>query len=107
MARAVVWTDSAWRDLEEVADYIARDSRYYAASFVQEVRVAARSLSMQAERGRIVPEFSAPAIRELLVKRYRLVYRCGEKNVEVLAFIHGARDLRRFRRPPARKSTSQ
>ena len=102
MARAVVWTDSAWRDLEEVADYIAQDSRYYAASFVQEVRVAARSLSTLAERGRVVPEFSDPAIHELLIKRYRLIYRCSEKRVEIVAFIHGARDLRRFRQKTRR-----
>jgi plasmid stabilization system protein ParE len=26
MARKVMWTESAWRDLEEVADYIADDN---------------------------------------------------------------------------------
>jgi plasmid stabilization system protein ParE len=44
MAREVVWTDPAWDDLEAAAAYIARDSEFYAASFVQEARDAAASL---------------------------------------------------------------
>ncbi len=44
MAREVVWTDPAWDDLEAAAEYIARDSAYYAATFVQEVKGAAESL---------------------------------------------------------------
>jgi len=41
MARRVVWTAAASFDLEEAAGYIARDSRYYAAAFVREIRAAA------------------------------------------------------------------
>ena len=33
MARKVKWTQIAWGDLEEVSDYIAKDSHYYAAGF--------------------------------------------------------------------------
>jgi plasmid stabilization system protein ParE len=47
-------------------------------------------------------KFRDPAIHELLIKRYRLIYRCSEKSVEIVAFIHGARDLRRFRRTTRR-----
>ena len=50
MARKVEWTKVAWSDLEGVSDYIAKDSRYYAAAFVREVRDAARSLIYLAER---------------------------------------------------------
>jgi len=35
---------------------IFRDSPYYAAAFVKEVRKAARSLNISSERGRVVPE---------------------------------------------------
>jgi len=68
MARKVMWTESAWRDLEEVADYIAKDSSHYAAAFAREVRDAARTLAYLAERGHVVPEFNDPSIRELFVK---------------------------------------
>lgn len=39
MARKVIWTEVAWNDLEEAADYIAKDSPHYAAAFVREARV--------------------------------------------------------------------
>jgi len=40
----------AWTDLDQAAAYIAKDSPYYAAAFVREVRDAARSLREFAER---------------------------------------------------------
>ena len=93
MARKVEWTDPAWDDLAAIAEYIARDSEYYAAAFVQEIKEAAASLAEFAERGQIVPEFADPSIRELLVKSYRLVYRVSEKRVVILTLIHGARRI--------------
>jgi len=60
VAREVVWTEPAWEDLEAAAEDIARDSEYYAAAFVREVREAAESLSEFAERGQIVQSFATP-----------------------------------------------
>jgi len=91
MAREVVWTEPAWEDLAAAADYIARDSENYAAAFVEEVKEAAASLAQFAERGQVVPEFADHAIRELLIKPYRLVYEVAEDKVLILTLIHGAR----------------
>ena len=96
MAREVVWTDPAWEDLEAAADYIARDSEAYAAAFVERMKAAATSLSEMAERGQIVPEIDDASIRELLVRPYRLVYHLGDREVRILAIIHGARRARRI-----------
>ena len=96
MAREVVWTEPAWDDLLAAADYIARDSEHYAASFVQEVKDAAASLAEFAERGQVVPELADQTIRELLVMPYRLVYRISPERVIVLSLIHGAQRIRRL-----------
>ncbi len=93
MARTVKWTETATRDLEEVAKFIGRDSQFYAAAIVREVQAAARSLRTFAERGRMVPESNAPDIRELFVRSYRLIYKVTPDHVYILAFVHGARDL--------------
>jgi toxin ParE1/3/4 len=93
MARRVIWTEAASSDLEEAAGYIARDSRFYAAAFVREVRAAVRSLRVSSERGRVVPELGRPEIRELLVRSYRLVYNITPGRIHVVALIHGARDF--------------
>ncbi len=93
MAREVVWTQHAWSDLDQAADYIARDSPNYAATLLAQARDTARTLDRFAERGRAVPELSDATIREIFVGSFRLVYRILPKRVEVLAFVHGARDL--------------
>ena len=77
------------------ADYIARDSVNYAATFVQEIKEAAASLAEFAERGQVVPEFADTIIRELLIRPYRLVCKIAGDRVFVLTLIHGAR--RRWR----------
>ena len=74
MARKIKWTEVAWSDLEDVSDFIHKDSPFYAAAFVREVRDAARSLYFLAERGRIVPEFGDPSVHELFIRRYRLIF---------------------------------
>jgi len=40
MARKVIWTHEASADLEAIAEYITRDSAFYAAAFVLEIRDA-------------------------------------------------------------------
>jgi toxin ParE1/3/4 len=91
MARDVIWTAPAWDDLEAAAEYIARDSAYYAAAFVQATKDAVESCAEMAERGQVVPEFQDDSIRELLVRPYRVVYRVDARQVTILAVIHGAR----------------
>ena len=93
MAWTINWTQSAWNDLEAAADYISKDSPRYAASFVQEVRDAARSLNTLAFRGRVVPELDDANIRELFLKSYRLIYQVTAQKIYILGLIHGARDL--------------
>lgn len=93
MARQVAWAETAWRDLERIADYISEDSPGYAAAFARRVREHARSLEEMAERGRVVPELEEPAVRELIVGSYRLIYEIESADVNILGLIHGARDL--------------
>ena len=96
MARKVAWTEPAWDDLEAVAEYIARDSKFYAAALIQEAYDAADSLCNLADRGQSVPEFGDDSIRELLVKPYRLIYKLTDEHVFIVAFIHGAQRLWRL-----------
>jgi len=54
---------------------------------------AAQSLSELEERGRIVPELANPALRELQVEPYRLIYSVSEPAVVVLGVLHQRRDF--------------
>jgi plasmid stabilization system protein ParE len=82
--------------LDEVLDYLARDSPAAARQILRDALTAAASLATLPERGRVVPEFGLPQVRELFVHRYRLIYRVGVREIEILAFIHGARDFGRW-----------
>jgi len=93
VARTVKWTEAALTDLAETADFIARDSPFYAASLVREVRTASLTLRNFAHRGRVVPECDSPEIREIFIKSWRLIYQITDDHVFILAFVHGARDL--------------
>jgi toxin ParE1/3/4 len=96
--REVVWAESARDALGEVITYIAQDSRQAAGRVLEAAIEAAASLATLSERGRVVPEINDPAIREILVFRYRLMYRVENERVIVVAFVHGARDFATWRR---------
>jgi plasmid stabilization system protein ParE len=91
----IVWTESAWQEVECAASFIERDSPRYAAALVAQARDAARSLSKFPSRGSIVPEVSTSSVREIFVKSYRLIYEVEPNRVVILAFIHGARQFPR------------
>lgn len=82
--------------LDDALAYIAQDSRPAAERLLIQALQAASSLDALSERGRVVPEFDEPTVRELFVQRYRLLYEVTPDEVQILAFVHGARDLTRW-----------
>ncbi len=90
----VNWSVESESDLDDIAEYISRDSMYYASSFVQEILDAGNSLKVFPKRGRIVPEINDENIRELFIKEYRLIYQIEKEEVNILGIVHGRRDLR-------------
>lgn len=90
---AVRWTPQAADDLESLALFIAADSPHYASLLVMDVLASVERLQDFPQSGRIVPELSAPDIRELILGNYRVVYRIRTDVVEILTVWHGARLL--------------
>ena len=90
---SVDWAESAARALEEAAEYISKDSATYAAALVVGATQRAESLARFPQRGRAVPEYRDPAVREVFVGSYRLIYRILSDRVLIIAFVHSARDL--------------
>lgn len=89
----VKWTPQAEHDLEAIVEYIGRDSPQYARLFVIEVFQALERISSFPNSGRVVPEIGNPAIREIIFRRYRLVFRVKREHVEFLSLHHGSRLL--------------
>jgi len=43
--------------------------------------------------GRIVPEYKAPDIWEVIERPYRIIYRIKAEQIDILAVVHGAQLL--------------
>ena len=43
--------------------------------------------------GRRVPESASRELRELIVERYRIIYRIAGDQLQILTVIHGSRDV--------------
>ncbi|MGE3298658.1 MAG: type II toxin-antitoxin system RelE/ParE family toxin [Porticoccaceae bacterium] len=76
-----------------MAEYIARDSPWYAQAVVARLFDAAGGLTELPFRGRVLPELRNEAIRERFVYSYRLIYRVETARVTVVAVVHGHRLL--------------
>lgn len=107
--RVVRWSEAAQRDLDDIVDFIARDSEINAAVVLGRLQQQALSLDLFAERGRRIPELAGGRRsqrthwRELLVRPWRIVYAVEGESVLVLAVVDGRRDFRAWlaRRPAA------
>ena len=93
MAREVAWGRSALQDLQQAAVHIAKDSQHYAQALVDKAATAAEMLVDFPQIGRRVPRLGDDALRELFVQSYRLIYEVRSESIQILAFVHGARDL--------------
>jgi toxin ParE1/3/4 len=89
----IEWTRSALSDARKLRDYIARDSEAYANRFVQRIIEAVEKAAAFPLIGRRVPETDDDTVREILYRKYRIVYRVETDRILVLMIIHGARDL--------------
>ena len=87
------WTPQAADDLEAITEFIAADSEQYARLFAMRAIGIVEHAARFPEAGRVVPEIGAPAIREVLVGRYRIIYRIKPEVIEIIAIQHGARLL--------------
>jgi plasmid stabilization system protein ParE len=89
----VSWTETARGHLRAIHDYIAKDSPEYALLMIDRITRRSQQIAQFPRSGRRVPEYDSDEIREVIVRGYRLIYRIRTEQVDVLAVIHGARDL--------------
>jgi len=92
---ALVWTDEARERLWEIEEFIARNSVERATGFIDAlIDHAEELLPENPKAGRIVPETDNPAIRELIFKGHRIIYRLSEGQIAILSVFEGHRLLR-------------
>ena len=89
----VFLSDDALKDLERIVAYIAPHNPVAAEGIGNQLLDAALSLKILPERGRVVPEFQRPELREIIFRSDRIIYRTNlqDRSLEIVRFWHGAR----------------
>jgi toxin ParE1/3/4 len=91
----IVWSPRAIKDIDEIANYIAKDSFQYAEAQTRLFFFTAEALEVYPYRGRIVPEIGLSTIRQLLCGHYRIIYEVlKEDKIGILTVHHQSRLLK-------------
>lgn len=92
----VLWAKSAQNDLEQIIEYIKIDNIDTAKNVFLELKSECDELYYFPERLRVVPELQKINIlqyREIIYKRWRIVYKITGKSVYILFVIDSSRNI--------------
>jgi toxin ParE1/3/4 len=90
---SLTWSDKAVRDLENIYDYIATDSPFYAKIQIERIIAATGRLGRHPKSGRRIPELPHFPHQELICGAYRIIFRYEQdsKTVFIVTVVHSAR----------------
>jgi plasmid stabilization system protein ParE len=92
----VIWTQNAALDLELIIEYVKIDSVERAKKIFSEIKKECGKLHTLPKRNRVVPELQKIGItkyREIIYKRWRIVYKVEKERVYVLIVADSSRNL--------------
>ena len=90
----VKWSDEALENLWTIEKFIGRDNPEKSERFVNCSIEKGEAIAQNPHMGRMVPEISNPEIRELIVKKYRIVYRVQDEEIVIVTVFEGHKLLR-------------
>ena len=95
MAYQIIWSQTAVDDLRQIVEFIALDDTKAATSLANRVL---RRIERAAEfpfSNRAVPEKAEEAIREIIWRPYRIIYRVDDEQgaIHILRIWHAARGV--------------
>ena len=91
----ITLAESAIQDLTDIREYYqAQEVPEVGDRFVKEIISSVEELAIHPDRGRIVPEFNRPQLRELIHPPFRIVYRRYKEKVSVVRVWRSERLMR-------------
>jgi toxin ParE1/3/4 len=90
--RRLRFSPKAAEDIENIGDFIARDSPRRARSFVEELLDTCRGIVAMPEAYQGVPEL-AEGLRRAVHRNYLIFYTVRDSEVRVERVLHGARNV--------------
>jgi plasmid stabilization system protein ParE len=91
----ITFTESSIQDLEDMRDYyLEQQVPEVGHRLLKEILSLVEELSAHPDRGRIVPEFNQPRLRELIHPPFRIVYRRDSHRISVVRVWRSERLMR-------------
>lgn len=90
---SIIWTENALQDINSIAVFISNDSEFYAKQFVRKIINATIKLETFPEIGKPLPELPQSDYKEILFKKYRIIYRIASESIYIISVHHSARLL--------------
>ncbi len=84
----IIWTENALNDLESIAEYISKDSEYYARMMLRKLFFSTTLIQQYPLAGKMVPELKNTQIREIIHGSYRVNYEIKASEVYILTVHH-------------------
>ncbi len=88
------WTKQAVSDLKSIAEYISKDSKFYAKREVLKIRNATSILKTFPLSGKIITEITKSNFREIIQSNYRIIYKIvSTQRIDIITIHHASRSL--------------
>ena len=89
----VIWTEQAIEDINNIAEFISKNSFRYAQIQVEKFFQTTSTLENNPLIGRQVPETLDKSIRELIIGTYRIIYKVKTLKILILTVHHSSRSM--------------
>ncbi len=99
----IKWAESAINDIENIIDYIKKDSELYAERVGISIVKAIEKLTIFPEMGRCVNEAKDENIREIIFQNYRIIYLINDNKYDqiiIVTIFHCGRDMTKLEKHP-------
>jgi toxin ParE1/3/4 len=90
----VIWAVRAYEHLDQIGEYIGKDSPVQARRVVQLIVRETHRLHDNIRIGHMIPELREDLFRELKVFSYRILYKIlTEEKVAIVGIVHARRNI--------------
>lgn len=93
MPLRITFTAEAEKDVDDAIDFVSMDNHTAAGGLAERIEKSLRLLAERPFLGRPAPETGQPGMRRMAIPPYVVFYFVGQQAVQVVRFLHGARQL--------------
>ncbi|WP_338377916.1 type II toxin-antitoxin system RelE/ParE family toxin [uncultured Flavobacterium sp.] len=88
------WTKQAVSDLQSIAEYFSKDSKFYGKREILKIRNATTILKTYPLSGKIISEITKSDFREVIQGNYRIIYKIvTNQRIDIITIHHASRSL--------------